>query len=82
MYLFLDGDYVEVHSHRENEDPNSNPGGGCYSSDLGRTGHGKQVINLERAGAGHGGCLSTGTIIHEFIHAWGFWHEQTRPDRG
>ena len=76
-----ESDYVEVNSHHSNTDPNSN--GGCYSTGLGRNGDGKQVINLERALSGvHGGCMSTGTIIHEFIHAWGFWHEQTRPDRG
>ena len=75
MYLFSDGDYVEIQSHDENTDPNG--GGGCYSSDLGRAGDGKQIINLERPG-----CWRNGTIIHELIHAWGFWHEQTRPDRG
>ena len=28
-----------------------------------------------------GGCWYDRTIAHEFIHAWGFNHEQTRPDR-
>ncbi|XP_068085179.1 zinc metalloproteinase nas-6-like [Anabrus simplex] len=27
------------------------------------------------------GCQRQGTIQHEFLHALGFWHEHTRPDR-
>ena len=42
---------------------------------IGRGG-GKQIINLQDPG-----CTDSGTIIHEFIHGWGFWHEHARPDR-
>nr|BAI68375.1 hatching enzyme [Stomias nebulosus] len=48
--------------------------GGCYSS-LGRVG-GQQVLSLARRG-----CMYHGVIQHEFLHALGFQHEQTRSDR-
>ena len=72
-------DYVVVKSHDFIDDPVSL--GGCYSSGKGRRG-GKQYLNFERAGQGSMGCMYPGIIVHEFIHAWGFWHEHARPDRG
>lgn len=50
-------------------------GGGC-SSYVGRMGE-RQVITL----ANDDFCLSKSTIIHEFMHALGVWHELSRPDR-
>ncbi|XP_061760787.1 high choriolytic enzyme 1-like [Nerophis ophidion] len=49
-------------------------GGGCFSA-LGRQG-GRQVLSLNRDG-----CIYHGIIQHEFLHALGFQHEQTRSDR-
>uniref|UniRef100_A0A4W4HS80 Metalloendopeptidase n=1 Tax=Electrophorus electricus TaxID=8005 RepID=A0A4W4HS80_ELEEL len=49
-------------------------GDGCFSS-VGNQHVGKQTLSI---GAG---CDRIATIEHEFLHALGFWHEQSRSDR-
>lgn len=46
----------------------------CFSS-VGNQHVGKQSLSI---GAG---CDRIATIEHEFLHALGFWHEQSRADR-
>jgi len=62
----VDDDYVFVERGIE--------GSGCSSS-VGRRG-GSQRLNLATPG-----CNRLGTCIHEFIHAIGYYHEQSRTDR-
>lgn len=50
-------------------------GTGC-SSYVGNIKNGGQPLTLKR-----NGCLYKGIVQHEFIHALGFYHEQSRPDR-
>ncbi|ODM95436.1 Zinc metalloproteinase nas-13 [Orchesella cincta] len=50
-------------------------GTGCASYIGKQTKSGAQIISLDT------NCVSVGTIIHEMIHALGFLHEQSRPDR-
>ncbi|XP_041364647.1 MAM and LDL-receptor class A domain-containing protein 1-like isoform X2 [Gigantopelta aegis] len=59
---------------REPDYINIKPEGSC-SSAVGRQG-GEQTVSI---GAG---CNRKGTIMHELMHALGFWHEHSRPDRG
>ncbi|XP_012282356.1 zinc metalloproteinase nas-15 [Orussus abietinus] len=47
---------------------------GCWSL-VGRHGQG-QVLNLQNPG-----CLRHGVVIHEFLHALGFYHQQSASDR-
>ena len=51
---------------------------GCYSY-LGKI-TGRQTLSLQGS-VGQTGCFWDGIIVHEFIHAIGFLHEQSRPDR-
>ncbi|XP_067672557.1 meprin A subunit beta-like [Haliotis asinina] len=48
-------------------------GTGCHSH-IGRKG-GMQIVTISN------GCYRKGTIMHELIHALGFWHEQSEPNR-
>lgn len=49
-------------------------GSGCYSS-VGNQHVGKQQLSIGS------NCDRLGTVEHEFLHALGFWHEQSRADR-
>ena len=46
----------------------------CWSY-IGRVFEGKQQLSIGQ------GCESDGIIIHELMHALGFYHEQSRSDR-
>ncbi|XP_019627854.1 PREDICTED: uncharacterized protein LOC109472514 [Branchiostoma belcheri] len=49
-------------------------GEGCWSY-IGRVGSQPNRISLDS------GCETKGIAVHEFMHALGFWHEQSRYDR-
>lgn len=51
---------------------------GCHSQ-VGFQGE-VQDLNLQGHAVGKG-CMRKGTIIHEFIHALGFFHQQSAADR-
>ncbi|XP_061515401.1 seminal metalloprotease 1 [Anopheles gambiae] len=51
---------------------------GCYSS-VGYTGR-AQNLNLAPSVPGQG-CFRIGTVVHEFLHALGFYHQQSASDR-
>ena len=56
------------------------PNGYKCSSSLGRVGGG-QFLRLGKNFTTGGTCYTEKVIIHEFIHAIGFTHEQNRHDR-
>ncbi|XP_058125691.1 seminal metalloprotease 1-like [Anopheles ziemanni] len=51
---------------------------GCYSS-VGRRGR-SQVLNLQPYPI-ESGCFNLATIMHEFLHTLGFYHQQSASDR-
>ena len=50
-------------------------GSGCWS-DVGRQTSKINTVNLQ-----YNGCIVSGIVAHELIHASGHYHEQSRPDR-
>jgi len=60
------GDYVYINKGGDNS--------GCWSW-VGKQG-GRQELNLQ-----HNGCIYRDIALHEAIHAYGFFHEQSRVDR-
>ncbi|XP_065079738.1 astacin-like [Ochlerotatus camptorhynchus] len=49
---------------------------GCWSYVGRSTDNSYNLVNLQNPS-----CMETGTVAHEFMHALGFYHEFTRPDR-
>lgn len=56
-----------------------NEGSGCWSY-VGYRSSGEQQLHLDPSEPGTG-CFRIGTVVHEFIHALGFYHMQSASDR-
>ncbi|CAH2245721.1 astacin-like metalloendopeptidase, partial [Pelobates cultripes] len=67
-----ENDYISIEN--SNGDVATSSSDRCWSV-LGKVG-GKQSLSLNK-----NGCMTSGTIQHETMHALGFYHEQSRSDR-
>ena len=68
-----DKSYVKITNDRQCD--KTGVVGGCWSW-IGKQSKQPQQLNLETPG-----CIGHGIILHELMHALGFKHEQSRPDR-
>lgn len=53
---------------------------GCWSK-IGREHTRRQELNLQPNDSNRNGCIHAGIIMHELIHAIGFFHQHVVPDR-
>jgi len=61
-----ENDFISIIKHKDK----------CFSTSIGKDPYGgKQELSIGL------GCAYKGTVLHELMHAIGFFHEQSRPDR-
>ncbi|XP_019635478.1 PREDICTED: zinc metalloproteinase nas-31-like [Branchiostoma belcheri] len=53
---------------------------GCWSF-IGQRHEGAQNVSIGKNESLRTTCVQNGVIVHELMHAVGFWHEHSRPDR-